>query len=143
MLKRKTPLKSNGFKRKEVKAKPTLSELKEKGLVRKASTLSKKRKPTGEAPVFREIWEEREHKCLTCSASIHEARAVNFSHVLPKYKYPEFRLDKRNIVLQCEYCHNKWHHYGNELREQRKWNKFFSIYDDLHEEAYNVRDKDV
>ena len=147
MLKRKTPLKSKtklGARKKSNKLlniikgdDPTIIEkLKEKGLVRKASSLSTKRKPTGEKEVFRRIWESREHKCLTCGVYISEARAINFSHLLPKGKYPEYRLDERNIVLQCGDCHTRWHNYGSEMRESKKWKGFFRRYDDLWDEVY-------
>jgi len=147
MLKRKTPLKSKtklGARKKSNKLlniikgdDPTIiDKLKEKGLVRKASSLSTKRKPTGEKEVFRRIWESREHKCLTCGVYISEARAINFSHLLPKGKYPEYRLDERNIVLQCGDCHTRWHNYGKEMREVKKWKPFFRRYDDLWDEVY-------
>jgi hypothetical protein len=104
----------------------------------RASTLSTKRKATGEKEVFRRIWEATDGsaKCLTCGVHISEGRAINFSHLLPKGKYPEYRLDKRNIVLQCGRCHMNWHNYGNEMREVKRWSTFFSKYDDLWEEVY-------
>lgn len=150
MLKRKTPLKSKtklGVKKKSNKLldivkgndPAIIDKLKEKGLVKKASTLTKKRKSTGEKEVFRRIWEERPHNCLTCGVHINEARAINFSHLLPKGKYPELRLDPRNVVLQCGQCHMKWHNYGNEMREVKKWRSFFAKYDDLWEEIYNLK----
>lgn len=94
----------------------------------------KKRKSSGQAALFRKIWDKRPHRCITCSTHIHEARAENFSHVLPKGAYPEYKLDERNVVLQCGRCHQNWHIYGKELRELRGWSKFFQLYDDLWEE---------
>lgn len=135
-LKRKTPLRAKKKKR-VPKGATSIERLLGEGKIKKASTLSTKRKPTGEKEVFRRIWDAADGnaKCLTCGTAITEGRAINFSHLLPKGKYPEYRLDKRNIVLQCSGCHMKWHMYGSELREHRKWNQFFLRYDDLWDEA--------
>jgi hypothetical protein len=148
-LKRKTPLKSKSAPKKKLldiikgDDPAIIDKLKERGLVAKASTLkkstfTKKRKATGEKEVFRRIWDAADGnaKCLTCGVHISEGRAINFSHLLPKGKYPEYRLDERNIVLQCDRCHMKWHNYGNEMREVKRWSTFFSKYDDLWEEVY-------
>jgi len=65
-----------------------------------------KRKPTGEAEVFREIWEEREHICTNCKIHLgNDARAHYFAHIKPKKKHPELRLEKTNISLLCMQCH--------------------------------------
>ena len=150
MLKRKTPLKSKtklGAKKKPKKLldiikgddPAIIDKLKEKGLVRKASTLTAKRKPTGEKEVFRRIWESEPHNCITCGVHIKEARAINFSHLLPKGTYPELRLDPRNIVLQCGECHQRWHIYHSSLRDSKKWSKFFNKYDTLYEEVHGLK----
>ncbi|MFO0190324.1 MAG: hypothetical protein ACK54F_03645 [Planctomycetia bacterium] len=141
-LKRKTPLKAKSKKLLSIIKgnDPTIiDKLKEKGLVKKASTLTTKRKATGEKEVFREVWEERPHNCEICGVFIKEARAINFSHALPKGKFPEYRLDKRNIFLKCEECHQRWHTWGKELRTSSKWGKFFTRYDNLYEEAYQKK----
>ena len=147
MLKRKTPLKSKSKLSPKKKTNKLLGiiqgndpaiidKLKEKGLVRKASTLSTKRKATGEKEVFKEIWDERPHECYICGVFINEARAINFSHALPKGKFPEFRLRKDNIFIKCAECHMRWHTWGKELRTSAKWGKFFTRYDKLYEESY-------
>jgi len=136
-LKRKTPLKSNKLLDIIKGDDPAIiDKLKARGLVKKASTLSTKRKATGEKEVFRRIWESRDHKCLTCGVYIKEAKAINFSHLLPKGKYPEYRLDENNIVLQCEDCHTKWHYHGKMMREFKRWSTFFARHDDMWERAY-------
>lgn len=148
MLKRKTPLKSKtklGSKSNKlldiIKGDDTaiIDKLKEKGLVRKASTLTAKRKPTGEKEVFKRIWESNPHECLTCGVHIKEARAINFSHLLPKGTYPKYRLDPRNIVLQCGGCHQRWHIYHSALRDHKNWSRFFNRYDTLYEEAHGLK----
>ena len=78
---------------------------------RAAAKPKPRRKATGEAEVFREIWEEREHFCenLDCGVFLgDEARAGYFSHNKPKSTHPELRLDKTNIDLLCLKCHDGW-----------------------------------
>lgn len=136
-LKRKTPLRRTKLEKK-CPTKKTLEDLVGKGLVKKASTLSKRR-PTGEKEIFRRIWESRRHACEICGVVIKEARAANFAHVLPKGSYPELQLDERNIMLMCcslgshVGCHDRQHYYGDSLRTSYKWNKFFKIKDQLRE----------
>lgn len=143
-LKRKTPLKSSGFKKKDkalLKAvkgydPAIIDKLKAKGLVKQASSLPRSRKNTGEKEVFHLIWDSRKHACEVCGVGIKEAKASNFAHVLPKGAYPEFRLREDNIFLLCSECHNRQHYYGNSLRTSYKWVKFFRRKDELMEEAY-------
>lgn len=86
-------------------------------LRKKASKIQYRKKGTGEAKIFAEIWEEAVEaalpdgcpKCRCCDASLGlEARSFNFSHLLPKSTYPALRLEKRNIWLKCWTCHNEW-----------------------------------
>lgn len=66
----------------------------------------KKRKTTGEAKLFLEIWEERLHVCVDCGRSLgNEPRSFYFSHEKGKGAHPELRLDKDNIKLRCFECH--------------------------------------
>lgn len=83
--------------------------------------MSSKRKPTGEAQVFREIWDERPHECEACGQPIHEATASNFSHLLPKNAYPDLQKDKRNIRIKCAPCHKLWHDHGTNLEWSKGW----------------------
>jgi len=135
-LRRKTPLRSKRPK----KDKPTMGQLINSGVVKKASSLGK-RKADGQKVVFEFIWEDRPHKCQVCGVAIHEARAANFAHILPKGSYPELKLDPRNIWLMCcsqgEYvgCHDRQHFYGPSLRDSPKWSSFWSNYDKLREEC--------
>jgi len=66
----------------------------------------KRRKPTGEKPMFFKIWQERPHYCTNCKIHLGvEARAFHFAHIKPKGLYPELRLDPENIRLLCYECH--------------------------------------
>ncbi len=106
----------------------------------KRSKLKTARKPTGEAKVFGSIWEQREHVCEVCKVYIHEATAGNFSHLLNKGTYPEFRLDPRNVVLKCSSCHDLWHQHGaGGLRWSFPWQGVIAIYDELRAETIKPR----
>jgi len=66
-------------------------------------------KPTGEAVLFKAIWESREHRCGNCKAHLgNEARTFFFAHILPKSTHPERRLDALNIQLLCLECHSAY-----------------------------------
>jgi hypothetical protein len=91
----------------------------------KVKKVARKRKPTGEAVVFKEIWEEREHTCVSCLANLgNEARAHYFSHIIKKGSNNSLRLDKNNIVLECMDCHTNWD-FGT-LEEKKKQLSFKS-----------------
>ena len=66
----------------------------------------KKRKPTGELELFKEIWEERIHISFLSGTPIKYFDVKCFAHVLNKGKYPKFRLNKDNIVLLTPTEHN-------------------------------------
>lgn len=74
---------------------------------------SYKREPTGEAEVFREIWNERPHECQHCGKSLGNIpKAHFFAHIKSKKQHPELRLEKTNIWILCwdlgkqkENCH--------------------------------------
>jgi len=68
-----------------------------------------RKKATGEANLFKEIWNERPHACEMCGVMIREANVINFHHVRTKAAYPELRLDKTNILILCKDCHNLQH----------------------------------
>jgi Zn finger protein HypA/HybF involved in hydrogenase expression len=71
--------------------------------------LSKKRKITGEAKLYFHIWQSRKHECENCKINLgNEARSWYFSHIKPKGKYPELRLEESNILLRCLKCHTAY-----------------------------------
>ena len=76
-------------------------------------------KKTGEAEMFKQIWEEREHICINCKVYLGEEPIVHyFSHRLGKGANPELRLDKDNIDLLCRDCH-----YARDFQGKDKFNK--------------------
>lgn len=69
----------------------------------------KYRKPTGELALFRQIWANREHRCVHCGAVLPDPpRASYFSHIHSKGARPDLRLDPSNIELVCTDCHQKY-----------------------------------
>lgn len=62
---------------------------------KKSTTTSKK-----DHAFFKDIWKKRPHKSEVSGRYLGgEALSVYFHHILPKNKYPEFRLDEENIIL--------------------------------------------
>lgn len=146
-LTRKTPLKRTGFTKKTER--PTLQQMKSSGLVQKASYFTqkprKKMKPrspknkSGQAALFKHIWESRPHSCEVCGTRIEEATASNFSHLLPKGMYPDFKLREDNIVIKCRDCHDTWHRRGpHTLMINPRWLVVCAKYFKLSREANGV-----
>lgn len=100
----------------------------------------KRRRQTGEREVFLRIWEDRPHCCEVCRVAIAEAKAGNFSHILPKGTYPERRLDPANIALLCLDCHNAWHNKPRAVLCDNtfgsRWRVLFATFDELKRLAY-------
>ncbi len=61
------------------------------------------KKSTGELKLFKEIWEEREHKSELSGDPLlpfgHYLWICQFLHICPKSTYPHYRLRKENIIL--------------------------------------------
>lgn len=102
----------------------------------KRSKMKTGRKASGEREVFGRIWDSRPHCCQVCKKTIHEARPANFSHLLPKNAYPDFRLDERNIIIKCSDCHALWHRWYEKLHGVPGWNWVCDTYSELKREAY-------
>lgn len=101
----------------------------------KRTAFKSKRKASGQAAVFREIWKVRPHRCEVCGIGIAEPTASNFSHILPKGTYPDYKLDPRNIVVKCKPCHDLWHQHGaSGLRYSFHWVPVVRMYDQLRTE---------
>lgn len=53
-----------------------------------------------EYEMFEEIWKERGPRSEISGKFLgREAKSIYFHHCLPKSRYPEYRLDKRNIII--------------------------------------------
>lgn len=69
----------------------------------------KMRRATGELALFKEIWAECPHICTHCGKRLLEPlKPIYFSHIKSKGAHPELRLEKSNIELTCEECHQKY-----------------------------------
>jgi hypothetical protein len=76
----------------------------------------KKKKPTGERELFFKIWKERPHVCTACNKSLYgEPKVHYFSHILPKSRFPELRLDPDNILIECIECHSDYETKGTDV----------------------------
>ena len=51
--------------------------------------------------LYREIWEEREHRCANCAMYIPSPVVHNFSHIRSKGARPDLKYDKDNIEILC------------------------------------------
>jgi len=83
--------------------------------------LQVRRKVTGEAEMFREIWETCEHECSHCREWLgDEINYSFFDHVLSKAQRKDLQLEKDNIRLLCFDCHFIRHNMPMEKFEARK-----------------------
>lgn len=66
---------------------------------------------------FLDLWDERADKngCVRCfetdiymSYTIYKENSICYSHQLPKSKYPEYALDKNNILIVLPNVHANW-----------------------------------
>lgn len=68
-----------------------------------------KRKPTGEKIFFHKIWAERPHFCEVCNKDLgKDPSPIYFSHIIPKSRKPDLRLDPDNIEILCTEHHHIW-----------------------------------
>lgn len=120
-----------------------------KEVVKKKTPLGiKKKKPTGEKALFDEIWAERKHVSFVSGIKLEQYNNptfyVNmFAHVLSKKNYPEFRLNKENIMLVTPEEHMLLDHGSKSQRERYAedgrwicWEDWFSLKEEL-KEKYN------
>lgn len=67
------------------------------------------RKSSGQAAIFKEIWDERPHVSQISGEYLGEEMNVFFfSHVLSKGAFPAFKLLKENIWLETPSEHIEW-----------------------------------
>lgn len=114
----------------------------------KKKSIQYRRKRTGEAEVFEEIWSAMEEKiCFVCGRQIGEPSASNFAHILPKAlnKYPLFKLNPNNIKLFCHDSYSSCHHrFDKEPRSTLKepmWQKVFALEEELKQEYKILKSK--
>lgn len=87
----------------------------------KITKIKRKRKTTGEAALFKEIWEEREHICHNCKIPLgDEMKTFFFMHIRSKGAHGKLRLVKTNIELACYDCHTAYDRISIEVYTSRK-----------------------
>lgn len=131
--------------------KPSLKDVKRKFGIVTAAMLGepkKKRKPmpkknagnAGWWDMALEIWAQREHRCAVSGVTLgDDPQPSFFSHLLPRSTYPDFKRDKRNIVLNSPSMHAIWHKYGPEvLKAYPEWRKTCDLYFKLRDEANGI-----
>lgn len=87
---------------------------------------------SGEAELFREIWNERERVSFLSGDELKYVEGSEFwwnlfAHVLPKGKFPHFRLNKDNIVLLTPHEHHLLDH-STEARRQSYSDNWEMVY---------------
>lgn len=72
-----------------------------------------KQKIDADTRFYKEIWNERPHKCEECGVYLGEQwKRFMFSHILSKGAHPKLRHDKQNINVLCLEHHQQWE-FGN------------------------------
>lgn len=57
---------------------------------------------------FNKHWANKPHKCESCGAYLgRENKTIFHDHLLERSKYPQFKLDMRNMYLVCLKCHDE------------------------------------
>lgn len=102
----------------------------------KRVAIKKKFKPTGEKILFEAIWNSRKHVSFIDENFLgNEAKTFFFAHVLPKGKYPNFRLLDRNIVLLTQEQHHQFDFMPrSEIINHPQWQKLFELEEKLKSE---------
>jgi len=101
--------------------------------------------------MFKDIWKRREHRSFLSDRDIDgysDDMWINlFAHVLPKGKYPLFRLNPDNIVLLTPYEHQLFDQGTEEYRARYEkdtlgceWEKLYNYRDRLREEYEELID---
>jgi hypothetical protein len=84
-----------------------------------------KHKKTGELELFQEIWNERPHKSEISGIPLYSFNVSCFHHILLKSTYPEYRLNKDNIIMLTAQEHLDVHSKPLEdlIQEKYMWNE--------------------
>lgn len=93
----------------------------------------KKETPRGDfknqTELFEHIWKTRPHVSEVNGEPLgNEAKAIFFSHILPKGTYPQYKLNPENVILKTEQQHIDWHSKSplDLQKEDPNWVKVFA-----------------
>lgn len=99
-----------------------------------------KRKPTGEATMFYDMWhntpvEERVSFVTGLPLpDVHTPYSYYFSHVLKKGSYVHFRLYPKNVVFMTFEEHQTWETEQYKVRDNPQWAHVFKLKEELQNE---------
>lgn len=93
----------------------------------------KRREPTGELNLFKQLWDFREHKSELSGKQISFFNINCFAHILPKGLYKDWRLKPGNIIIITHEEHWQQHH--GTLPPKLKF-KFNLLYNQLKSQYY-------
>lgn len=92
------------------------------------------KKVTGEGVLFKAIWNTRPRKSFISGENLgSDGYPWMFAHVLPKKKYPEFRLLAENIVLLTQEEHFLFDNGVRSTLTGKGWQKLFDLEHKLKE----------
>ena len=86
-------------------------------------------------------------RCFVCNERITLVTHSNYAHVLPKGKYPKFKLNPDNIKLMCfkpiadesgNGCHYLYDHTPHSNLKGEGWQKLFTLRDELIKQYTNL-----
>lgn len=110
------------------------------------------REATGEGEMFREIalnmLGEEATTCFVCGIPIAIVTHNHMAHILPKGKYPKFRLNPDNIRILCfniqgTGCHSKLDaRPRSEIIDKPEWQELFLLETQLKEEYKRITEHD-
>lgn len=97
------------------------------------------RKPTGELILFNTIFNTRPQVSFVNGEPLARYKDTDlyvnlFAHVIPKGKYPKFRLYDRNIALLTPKQHEQWDKRRWEIENDPQWQPMFALEEILKEE---------
>jgi hypothetical protein len=125
-----------GTGKKEKKAPVPLKRTALKPSTKRITPKSEKQKEVTEQDIafFKEIWDERPHKCQVTGVELgDEFNVVHFSHILTKGSYPKFRHYKKNLILMSFEAHQQWEFTD---RKHPKWQPWKDLAAELKREYY-------
>lgn len=98
-------------------------------------SLKSKRKPTGEANLFMELWRQRGGVSEVSGRKLlpvgHKFWHSQFAHVVSKGARPDLRLRPDNILLMTFDEHFKWDNQRHKLKGLPEWDFVFAKYEEL------------
>jgi hypothetical protein len=97
--------------------------------------LKSSRKTTGEAEMFRRIWEVRPHVSEVSGKKLldygHKFWYSQFAHVVSKGARPDLRLVESNIILMTFDEHFTWDNHRHLLKGKEEWKWVFDRYESI------------